>query len=77
MSKFVPELDVVRVTSEPSPMYLYHTPGPVVNPPHVAGASLAVARILLEVSTSPQAIVIALSQESFSGVIATPDCGIQ
>ena len=69
--------DVLNVTSDPSPIYLYQTPAPVVNPPQEAGASLLVASILLDVSKSPQFKTMALSQESFVGFMAIPDWASQ
>ena len=77
VSKLVPLFDVLKVTSEPSPIYLYQTPAPVVNPPQLGGASLPVAKMLFDVSMSPQFKIIALSQESLSGFIAIPDCASQ
>ena len=77
MSKLVALFDVLNVTSDPSPIYLYQTPAPVVNPPQEGGASLLVANILLEVSRSPQFKTMALSHESLVGLMAIPDWASQ
>ena len=68
MSKSVPALHVVTVTSSPVPTKLYHTPDPALKSVvHVPNPASAVPKAFVPETVCPQTTGIASAQKSFAG----------